>query len=93
MGFLAAVSDAAATVTKLDFNGQYRTVIRFITMPERDVPNVNFTALRAGDKLASLPRTGQSISYLSGDDKSVQADVTWPDARYIDNLTAPSLTI
>lgn len=84
-GFQATVGDAAGSITKFDFNGQYRTVIRFTTMPARDVASVNFTAFRAGDKLASLPRTGQAVSYASGDDKATQAGVSWPGTRFVDN--------
>ena len=84
-GFLPSVSDAAGSVGKFDFNGLYRTVIRFLSMPSHDVSNVNFTAFRPGDKMASLPRTGQTLSYASGDDYSAKAGVAWPSTRFTDN--------
>src|SRR6185369_10212978 len=84
-GFYPSVSDAAGTVGKLDFNGLYRTVIRFTTMPNHDVSSVNFTAFRPGDKVASLPRTGQTASYASGDDYSTRTGVAWPGTRFTDN--------
>jgi len=34
---------------------------------------------------APVPRTGQSTSYVSGDDGDVQGGVTWPDPRFTDN--------
>lgn len=85
LAFQPVVSDSAGSVTKFDFNGLYRTVIRFPALPSHDVWGVNFTAYRAGDRVASLPRTGQTTSYASGDDSSVQAGVAWPGARFTDN--------
>ncbi|MEO8155310.1 MAG: DUF1566 domain-containing protein [Rhizobacter sp.] len=85
LGFGASVGDAAGSVTKFDFNGLYRTVIRFATMPAHDVTNANFTASRAGDKIASLPRTGQSASYASGDDFAAHSGTAWPGTRFTDN--------
>ncbi len=85
-GFLPSVGDAAGSVGKLDFNGLYRTVIRFLSMPSHDVSSVNFTALRPGDKMASLPRTGQTAGYASGDDYSARKGVAWPGTRFTDNL-------
>jgi len=84
-GFYPSLGDAAATVGRDDFNGNYRTVIRFLTMPARDVASANFTASRPGDKVASLPRTGQTVSYAPGDDSSAQKGVAWPGTRFTDN--------
>jgi hypothetical protein len=84
-GFYPSIGDAAGTVGRNDFNGYYRTVIRFLTMPTHDVPSANFTASRPGDKMASLPRTGQTTSYASGDDSSTQKGVAWPGTRFTDN--------
>lgn len=85
-GFYPSVGDPAGAVDKLDFNGLYRTVIRFLSMPGHDVSSANFTALRPGDKMASLPRTGQTTSYVSGDDYSALKGVAWPSVRFTDNL-------
>lgn len=84
-GFTPSVADAAGAVGKLDFNGLYRTVIRFLAMPGHDVASANFTALGAGDKVASIARTGQSVSYASGDDFAAKSGVAWPSARFVDN--------
>ncbi len=86
LGFQASVSDSAGAVTKFDFNGLYRTVIRFITMPARDVRSANFTALRPGDKIVSLARSGQMQSFAIGDDFALQRGVAWPQGRFVDNL-------
>jgi len=85
LGFYPSVSDAAGEVNKFDFEGYYRTVIRFLSMPAHDVTGANFTAYGVGDKTASLPRTGQTISYATGDDFSLQKGVAWPSTRYTDN--------
>ncbi len=84
-GFYPSIVDAAGSVAKFDFNGLYRTLIRFLTMPARDVSGANFTALRSGDKMASLPRTGQTTSYASADDFATRQGVAWPTTRFTDN--------
>jgi len=84
-GFSPSIGDPAGTVFKADYNGLYRTVIEFATMPVRDVAGADFTAYRAGDRMASLARTGQTTSYAAGDDSSAQRGVSWPGARYSDN--------
>lgn len=35
--------------------------------------------------LIQLPKTGQTISYVKGDDGEIQAGVAWPNPRFIDN--------
>ena len=84
-GFYPSIGDAVATISKFDFDGYYRTVIRFISPPARTVAGNNFTAYRVGEKVASLPRTGQAISYAIGDDAAAQKGVAWPGTRFIDN--------
>jgi hypothetical protein len=85
-GFYPAVNDVAGTVDRFDFNGLYRTVIHFPTMPTRDVTGANFTAYGPADHMASLPRTGQATSYASGDDFAQHTGVAWPATRFTDNL-------
>jgi len=83
--FYPTVGDAAGAVVRDDFNGNYRTVIRFLSMPTHDVSNANFIASHVGDKLASLPRTGQVASYVTGDDYSALQGAAWPGTRFTDN--------
>lgn len=85
LAFYPALSGSAGTITKFDFDGNYRTVIRFFGPPARDNTGNNFTALRASDKVASLPRTGQGSSYASGDDGASASGVAWPGARFTDH--------
>ncbi len=84
-GFTPLVNDASA-ISRLDFNGLYRTVMLFLNMPAHDVVNADFTAYRAGDKVASLAQTGQAVSYASGDDFAARKGVAWPAKRFTDNL-------
>lgn len=84
LGFYPSVG-ADGAVAREDFNGYYRTAIRFLSMPSHDVVNAGFTAFRSGDKQASLPGTGQTTSYASGDDYAVRAGVAWPGTRFTDN--------
>jgi hypothetical protein len=86
VGIYPSSGDKDGIVGKMDFNGLYRTLIRFTTMPAHNVTSANFTVYRAGDKMANLARTGQRISYLKGDDYTEQKGVAWPDQRFSDNL-------
>lgn len=84
-GFYPSINDVAGSITKFDFNGLYRTVIQFVSPPARNVTGNSFTAYRPGDKVASLPRTGQAISYANGDDAAVRKGLAWPGTRFTDN--------
>ena len=86
-GFYPSNTDPAGVVDKFDFNGLYRTVIRFLSMPAHNVTAANFTAYAPGTKTASLPRTGQTTNYASGDDFSSNKGVAWPGTRFTDHLT------
>jgi hypothetical protein len=54
-------------------------------MPARDVTSAGFTASRPGDKVASLPRGGQTASYANGDNAAAARGVAWPAQRFTDN--------
>lgn len=84
-GFYPAPNDSAAVIDRFDFNGLYRTIIHLAAMPARNVASMNFTAYGANDRMASLPRTGQAMSYASGDDFARQTGVAWPGTRFTDN--------
>jgi hypothetical protein len=85
LSLVPSVGDAAGQVTRFDFNGFYRTVIRFAVMPGRDVNSANFTAYRVGDRLMSLASTGQKASYAAGDDGQLGRGVAWSTTRFADN--------
>lgn len=85
LAFYPSPGDPAGVVEKMDFNGLYRTVIRLATLPGREVAGNDFVAYRAGDHIASLPRTGQATSYAAGDDGASARGVAWPGARFTDN--------
>jgi hypothetical protein len=84
LAFSPSASDAAAEVTRMDFNGQYRTVVRLAALPARDVAGVNFTALRATDRLVSLQATGQQQTLAPGDDGAWRRGQAWPAPRWVD---------
>jgi hypothetical protein len=83
--FLPVISSGAGSVTKTDHNALFKTVIGIDARTARTVTDANFTALRAGDARIDLPRSGQQLSYVSGDDASAAQGVAWPVARFIDN--------
>lgn len=85
-GFYPSVSDPAGSVDKFDFDGHYRTVIRFTPPPAHNATGNNFTAYRSVDKVVDLPRTGQAISYASGDDFAANKGKPWPGTRFTDHL-------
>ena len=86
MGFYPKVSDPAAKISRFDFNGLWRTLIRFVPPPSPGASGNNFIGYRAGERVASLPRSGQIVSYDSNDDAAVAKGVTWPNSRFSDNL-------
>lgn len=84
-GFYPSISGGTGEVIKSDYNGLYRTVIHFPSIPATGLTGANFTASRPGDKVVSVPRTGQTTSYLPGDDASANKGVAWPGRRFTDN--------
>ncbi len=81
-GFYPSYSGSAGGIVKAGF----LTVIQFPLIPQGiPLTGVNFTAYRPGDKVVSVPRTGQTTSYVGGDDSSANAGVTWPRTRFTDN--------
>jgi len=84
-GFSPSIQSGAGSVIKSDHNALYKMVIAISPQFARTVTDANFTALRAGDKLISLPQTGQTISYTPGDDASAAKGVAWPVVRFTDH--------
>jgi hypothetical protein len=80
-----AATDSAGALGKFDFGGLYRSVVHFDALPLRDLAGVDFVAARPGDRMAALPRTGQSQSYAAGDDAAAAQGVPWPTLRFSDN--------
>lgn len=63
-------------------NNPYSSIIRCVVFCSFII-HFNISAHAAG--LISLPRTGQSVSYVSSDDGSIQDGVIWGSARFADN--------
>jgi len=80
--FYPSPSGNTGGIIKADYNGLYRTVIHFSTIPTTPLTGANFTAYRAGEQIVSIPRTGQTISYVNGDDASANKGVVWPTTRF-----------
>lgn len=53
-------------------------------VPVRDI-NANTNDVAAPEALIDLPKTGQAISYMVGDDGDWQAGIDWPEPRFKDN--------
>jgi hypothetical protein len=85
LAFYPSLAGGAGTIAKFDFDGNYRTVIRFNKPPATVNSGNDFIAYRSTDKVASLARTGQSTSYASGDDGALAKGVAWPGTRFTDN--------
>jgi len=73
--------------------GIYFTVIDYAALPNAHDPalpnspltGANFNAYDGSNPLVSLAATGQTTSYVSGDDASKQKGVVWPGIRFTDN--------
>jgi hypothetical protein len=46
---------------------------------------VNLQPLLALAGTVQIPKTGQTTSFATGDDGAIQAGVTWPSPRFVDN--------
>ena len=84
-GFYPSVSGGTGGILKAGYNGLERVVIHYATIPTTPLTGTSFTAFRPGDRVVSIPRTGQTTSYVRGDDTSANKGVTWPGLRFIDN--------
>jgi hypothetical protein len=83
--FMPSIANTEGTVTKTDHNALFKTVIGIDARTAKVISDANFTALRSTDKLIDLPRSGQQVSYISGDDAAAAHGIAWPTTRFIDN--------
>ncbi|MGA9670582.1 MAG: DUF1566 domain-containing protein [Terracidiphilus sp.] len=94
-GFYPSAS-APGTVERFDHTGQFQgngltdtaiyfTVVDFIANANQPLANANFTAYDGTNPLVTLPATGQTTSYVPGDDASLHKGVAWPANRFTDN--------
>ena len=60
-------------------------VINFNSLKNNSVSGADFNAYNGSNPLVSLAATGQTTSYVSGDDASLKEGVAWPNTRYVDN--------
>ena len=85
LAFLGSIASGAGRVLRSDHNALYKNVIDIPARNALTVTDANFTALHAGERVTRLPRTGQTFSFLPGDDGSSAQGVIWPALRYTDN--------
>jgi hypothetical protein len=92
-GFVPSVG-SGATAIRADHTGQfagallagvYLNVIDFIARANASVTGANFVAYDTKTSLVSLPATGQSTSYVAGDDGALQKGIARPSQRFTDN--------
>jgi hypothetical protein len=86
--------NTGAAVTRAGFNGQFINahdagisfnVINYMSIANNSITGANFNAYDGSNPLVSLAATGQTTSYVNGDDASQRKGVAWPGTRYIDN--------
>ncbi len=85
----------SAAVTRAGYNGQFVgasggagvifTVFNLDSTPGNSVTGGNFMAFDGSNPRVHLAATGQSTSYVMGDDASIHAGVAWPTIRFVDN--------
>jgi len=92
-GFYPSVG-SGAKVIRFDHTGNmvgtllpgiYITLIDFTIVPNDSLTGADFTAYNGSVPLVSLARSGQTASYSSGDDGSLQHGTAWPGSRFTDN--------
>lgn len=103
-GFYPSLSGASAgsgaTVERWDFTGQFQgngetdagiyfTIVDYISQPDAPLAGANFIAYDGSNPRVSLAATGQTASYVPGDDGELRKGVSWGSglgaARFIDN--------
>lgn len=94
-GFYPSVG-SGGTVMRFDHTGNYRgngvsdiaiylTVIQWTAVSGVNLTGANFAAYDGTAPLVSLPVTGQTAKYASGDDGSLAKGTAWPGTRFTDN--------
>ena len=89
-------SPSGATVMRAGMNGQFSGLntlnppIVFIVLdwaptPYSSLSGANFTAYNGSNPLVSLAATGQTTSYVAGDDGALRKGTAWPETRFTAN--------
>jgi hypothetical protein len=87
---------SGATVMRAGMNGQFAglntlnppivfTVLDWVPAPYSSLSGANFTAYNGNNPLVSLAATGQTASYVAGDDGALRKGIAWPEARFTAN--------
>jgi hypothetical protein len=94
-GFYPAVGAGAAPLrcgqnaflqgNKMTDIGMDVTTIHYVSTPNAPLAGADFTAYDGSAPLVTLPRTGQTVSYVPGDDAAQGKGAAWPATRFTDN--------
>jgi hypothetical protein len=87
---------SGAKVMRAGMNGQFAglntnnppiifTVIDWTPVPYTSLSGANFTAYDGSNPLVAIAATGQSTSYVDGDDGSLRKGTSWPATRFTSN--------
>jgi hypothetical protein len=63
----------------------YFTVIDYVAQPNASLTGADFDAYNRSNRLVKLGNTGQTTSYVNGDDASLHKGIAWPGPRFADN--------
>ena len=61
------------------------TCIHYQSLPNQSLTGGDFLAYDGSNPRVALPRTGQTTSYVAGDDAALQTGVAWPAQRFTDH--------
>ncbi len=87
--------NTSAAITRAGFNGAFSNpnggagimfnIINFYSLANNSISGANFNAYDGSNPPAKLATTGQTTSYVSGDDGALKKGTAWPNTRYSDN--------
>ena len=86
--------NVGAAVTRAGFNGQFTningagimlTILNYMATIDNSMTGANFNAYDGTNPLVRIAASGQTTSYVSGDDGSLNKGVAWPETRFVDN--------
>jgi len=87
--------NSGASVTRSEYNDSFSNpdggsgimfnVVNLNSTVNNSITGANFNAYDGSNPLVSIASTGQTTSYVAGDDGALKKGVAWPGRRYTDN--------
>ncbi len=87
--------NTGAAVTRAGYNSIFTNgfggpgisfnVINLNSVPNNSITGANFNAYNGSNPLVSLAASGQTISFVGGDDGALAKGMAWPSTRFADN--------